>query len=134
MVVDDVSDAAPAAERRRFRPAQAGWIELHPERERVRVRCGGEMDTRTADEVRRECEGLFERGFDRVILDMSHTTSISPAAAGMLAAADRGARSFGVRFTLIPGGGEVAATLRRIGLLGQPELEGAAEVFLDWTR
>ena len=134
MVVNDLSDAAPAAEPRRFRPAQAGWIELHPERERVRMRCGGTLDARAADELRQECEGLFDRGFARVILDLSHATSLSPAAVGAIATVNHRARGLGVRLSVVPGGANIAATLRRAGLLGQLQLEGPSEMFLDWSR
>ncbi|MGZ4296422.1 MAG: STAS domain-containing protein [Solirubrobacteraceae bacterium] len=134
MVVDDLSDAGLATKPWRFRPAQAGWIELQPERERVRVRCGGALDTPAAEEVRQECEGLLDRGFARVVLDLSRTTSISPAAVAVIAAVDRRARGLGVRFSIVPGDEGVAATLQRAGLLGQLQLEGRAEVFLDWSR
>jgi anti-anti-sigma factor len=134
MVVKDLSDPAPATERRRFRPSQPGWIELAPERERVRVRCGGALDAAAANELRQECEGLFERGFARVIVDLGHAISLSPAAVGAIAAINHRARGLGVRFSVVPGGADIAATLRRAGLLGQLQLEGPTEVFLDWSR
>jgi anti-anti-sigma regulatory factor len=133
MAVNDLTDA-PASERRRFRPAEAGWVELAPERERVRVRCGGTLEARAAGELRQECEGLFDRGFARVILDLSHATTLSPAAVGAIATVNHRARSLGVRFSVVPGAAHIAATLRRAGLLGQLQLEGPTEVFLDWTR
>jgi anti-anti-sigma factor len=133
MVVDDLSDA-PATERRVFAPAQAGWVELRPERDRVRVRCGGMLDADAAAELRQECEGLFERGFQRVILDLTHTSSLGPAAVGAIAAVNHRARGLGVRLSVVPGSGAIASTLRRAGLLGQLQLEGPTEVFLDWTR
>lgn len=140
MVVDDLSDA-PAAERplasaaeRREAPAQVGWIELRPERDRVRVRCGGALDADAVAELRQECEGLFERGFERVILDLSHVASLGPTAVGTIAAVNHRARGLGVRFSVVPGTGGIASTLRRAGLLGQLQLEGPTEVFLDWSR
>jgi anti-anti-sigma factor len=133
MVVNDLTDA-PASEGKRFGPAQAGWVELAPERERVRVRCGGALEAQAADELRQECEGLFDRGFARVILDLSHATSLSPAAVGAIATVNHRARTLGVRFSVVPGGAHIAAMLRRAGLLGQLQLEGPSEVFLDWTR
>ncbi|HYZ80676.1 MAG TPA: STAS domain-containing protein [Solirubrobacteraceae bacterium] len=133
MAVDDLSDA-PAAERRVVAPVQAGWVELRPERDRVRVRCGGALDDHAAVELRQECEGLFERGFQRVIIDLSHTSSLGPAAVGAIAALNHRARGLGVRLSVVPGGAGIASTLRRAGLLGQLQLEGPTEVFLDWTR
>ena len=110
------------------------WVELHPERDRVRVRCGGVLDAATAEELRHECDGLFDRGFARVILDLTHVDSVSPAAVGTIAAVNHRARSLGVRFSVVPGGADVAGTLRRAGLLGQLQLEGPTEMFLDWSR
>ena len=133
MVVDDLSDA-PGTGRPRFAPTQAGWVQLRPERDRVRVRCGGALDAHAAAELRDECEGLFERGFQRVILDLSHTSSLGPAAVGAIAAVNHRARGLGVRFSVALGMGGIASTLRRAGLLGQLQLEGPPQVFLDWTR
>jgi len=134
MVVNDLIEAVPTAERRRFASGEAGWVELRPERDRVRVRCGGAMEISAAEELRQECEGLFDRGFERVILDLSHVVSLSPAAVGAIATVNHVARGLGVRFSVVPGGGNIAATLRRAGLLGQLQLEGPTEVFLDWSR
>jgi anti-anti-sigma factor len=134
MAVHDASDAAPATKLRRLQPAAAGWVELQPERERVRVRCGGALDAGTAKELRQECDGLFDRGFARVILDLTHATSLSPATVGAIGAVNHRARARGVRLSVVPGGAEIAATLRRAGLLGQLQLEGPTEVFLDWSR
>jgi anti-anti-sigma factor len=133
MVIDDRIDAM-APGRRRFQPAQAGSIEIQPERERVRLRCGGALDPRAAAEVREEYEGLFDRGFRSVILDLSQTTSVSPAGISTIAAVDRRARACGVRLSVVAGGGSVATTLRRAGLLDRLQLEGRAEVFMDWSR
>jgi anti-anti-sigma regulatory factor len=114
--------------------AAAPWIRIDPERDRVRVRCGGALDAVAAAQLREECAGLIERGFDRVILDMIATTDIAPAVVSAVAAVNRRARARGCRFSLAPGSGSAAATLRRAGLLGQLELEGADDTFLDWSR
>ena len=98
------------------------------------MRCGGALEADAADELRRECEGLLDRGFARVILDLTHATTLSPAAVGAIATVNHRARALGVRFSVVPGGADIAATLRRAGLLGQLQLEGPSEVFLDWSR
>ena len=77
---------------------------------------------------------MFDRGFTRVILDLSHVTSLSPAAVGAIATVNHRARGLGVRFRVVPGAANIAATLRHAGLLGQLQLEGPSEVFLDWSR
>ena len=110
------------------------WIEIEPERDRVRVRCGGALDAPCAIQLRQDCEGLIDRGFERVVLDLSRATLITLDVVGAIAAVNRGARARGCRFSVIPGHGDVAATLRRSGLLGLLQLEGAAETFLDWSR
>jgi anti-anti-sigma factor len=133
MVIDDRSETG-ATERRRFRPTQAGSVEIQPERERVRLLCAGALDSRIAAEVRQECEGLFDRGFHSVVLDLSRATSLGPAAISVIAAVDRQARGAGVRLSVVPGSGSVAMTLQRTGLLDRLTLEGPARVFMDWSR
>lgn len=123
-----------AVEDRRFRPRQEAWVTIDPERDRVRVRCGGALDGAAAGQLREDCGGLIDRGFTRVILDLSQATSISPAVVSAIAAVDRRARTRGCRLSVVPGSGGAAATLRRAGLLGQLALEGATETFLDWSR
>ncbi|MGH2892869.1 MAG: STAS domain-containing protein [Solirubrobacteraceae bacterium] len=128
------SEVVLAASKQRFRPSQTPWIEIEPERNRVRVRCGGGLDAGTASQLREDCAGLIDRGFDWVILDLSQTTAITPAAVSAIAGIDRRARVVGCRFTVAPGRGSAAAALRQAGLLGQLQLEGVAETFLDWSR
>src|ERR1700753_971308 len=114
--------------------ADAPWIEIEPERDRVRVRCGGALDAPCAVQLRQDCEGLIERGFDHVILDVSRATVMTLAVVSAIAAINRAARTAGCRFAVAPGSGDAAVTLRRSGLLGMLLLEGTAETFLDWSR
>jgi anti-anti-sigma regulatory factor len=114
--------------------AAAPWIRIEPDRDRVRVSCGGALDRAAARQLREDCGGLIDRGFDRVILDLSGTTSIAPAVVSAIAALNRRARALGCRFSLVPGSGTTATTLRRTGVLEQVQLEDADEVFLDWSR
>lgn len=114
--------------------APAPWIRIDPERDRVRVRCGGALDGVAAVQLREDCTGLIERGFARVILDMAETTDIVPGVVSAIASVNRRARTRGCRLSLVPGRGRAADALRRAGLLGQIELEGASRTFLDWTR
>ncbi|MFZ1992802.1 MAG: STAS domain-containing protein [Solirubrobacteraceae bacterium] len=117
-----------------FRPSEDPWVRIEPQRDRVRVRCGGALDGVIAAELREECAGLIERGFDRLVLDLRETTDIAPAVVSTIAGVDSRARARGCRFSVAPGSGRVAATLRRAGLLGQLQLEGVPETFLDWSR
>ena len=109
-------------------------IRIDPERDRVRVRCSGALDGVDAAQLRRDCIGLMDRGFDHVILDLGETTDIAPAVVSTIAALNRRARARECRFSVAPGRGNAADTLRRAGLLGQLQLEGARETFLDWSR
>jgi anti-anti-sigma regulatory factor len=135
MVVDvDASlDDVPSESRRRL-ARQTGSIEIQPERDRVRVRCAGALDTYAALEMRGECEGLLERGFTRVILDLAETSSIEPAAVSAIAAVHRRARELGARFSVVLGVGSAAVTLRRAGLLSELQIEDVPRTFLDWSR
>lgn len=126
-------DADPSESRRLVAPG-TGSIEIEPERDRVRVRCAGVLDAHTAREMRGECEGLLERGFTSVILDLARTSSIEPAAVSAIAAVQRRARELGARFSVLVGGGDAAITLRRAGLLSELRLEGTPRTFLDWSR
>ncbi len=113
---------------------EASQIRIDPERDRVRVRCAGALDDDAAAQLAEDCGGLIDRGFTRVILDISQATAIAPAVVSAIAAVDRRARAKACRFSVVPGTGDAAATLRRAGLLGQLRLEGPAETFLDWSR
>jgi anti-anti-sigma regulatory factor len=110
------------------------WIRVEPERDRVRVSCGGALERAEARQLREDCGGLIDRGFDRLILDLTEATSVAPAVISAIASVDRRARVRGCRFSVAPGTGRAAATLRRSGLLGQLQLEGGREMFLDWSR
>ncbi len=110
------------------------WIRIEPERDRVRVRCGGALDGVAAVQLREDCAGLIDRGFDRVILDLRETTDIAPGVVSAIAALNRRARARGCRFSVVPGSGGAEATLRRAGLLGELPVEGGRRTFLDWSR
>ena len=97
--VDESLDDDQSARRRPSEPRHRS-IEVAPERHRVRVRCAGALDAGTAPEMRRECEGLLERGFARVILDLAQTTSIGPAAVSAIVMVQHRARELGGRFSL----------------------------------
>lgn len=110
------------------------WMRIDPERDRVRVCFGGALDHLAARQLRDECGGLIDRGFDQVILDFRGASTIAPAMVSAIAAVNRRARAQGCRLSVVPDTGDAAATLRRAGLLGMLQLEGPAETFLDWSR
>jgi anti-anti-sigma regulatory factor len=114
--------------------AAGPWIRVEPQRDRVRVSCGGALERAEARQLREDCGGLIDRGFDWMILDLTEVTSIAPAVISAIAAVDRRARIHGCRFSVAPGTGRATATLRRSGLLGHLQLEGDREMFLDWSR
>jgi anti-anti-sigma factor len=120
---------------RRSEPRQHEALAIEPERDRVRVWCRGALDTFAATRLRDECNGLLERGFTRLVLDLSRATSIGPAGVTTIAATDQRARTLGARLSVVPPTGTAAETLRRSGLLGQLHLEGARDdIFWDWSR
>jgi anti-anti-sigma regulatory factor len=76
-------------------------------------------------------KGCLTQASGSLSLDLGQTTTASPAAISAIAGVDRRARASGVRFSIVPGGGGAAITLRRAGLLDPRQLEGGAEVFMD---
>lgn len=130
----DLSDTESAAAQRRFRPSRSESITIEPEGDRVRVRCEGALNARAAAQLRTDCEELLDRGWEGVIVDLTHATTIAPAVVSAIAFIDHHARGVGSRFSVAPGSGHAATTLRRAGLLGQLALEGAPEMFWEWTR
>jgi anti-anti-sigma factor len=59
-------------------------IEIEPDRDRVRVAPCGELDIATAPEVAAELDGLVERGFRAIVIDLRRTTFIDSTGVHLL--------------------------------------------------
>jgi len=125
---------APKSQHRRFQSAKQQPIAVERERDCARVRCAGALDARIAAQLRDECEGLLTRGFACVVLDLGQIASIGPAGVTAIATIEQRARMLGARLSVVPPTGAAAASLRRAGLLGHLQLEGADDMFWDWSR
>lgn len=128
------ANPVPTARHRRFRSSTQQPIAVEPERDRVRVRCTGALDARAATQLRDECEGLLARGFACIVVDLGQSASIGPAGVTAIATIEQRARMLGARLSVVPPTGAAAASLRRAGLLGHLQLDGADDMFWDWTR
>jgi anti-anti-sigma factor len=109
-------------------------LELEPDRARVRVRPIGPLDAVAAAELEAECDGLLERGFDAIVLDLSATTALSPAAVGVIAAVQRHAHRQAALLTVVPGNELTTGVLRRSGLLAQLMVAGGPTTFFEWSQ
>jgi anti-sigma B factor antagonist len=65
-------------------PAEAFRIEIQPNRHRVLVAPHGELDIDTAAGVADEIDGLVERGFSAIVIDLRPTTFIDSTGVHLL--------------------------------------------------
>jgi anti-sigma B factor antagonist len=100
----------------------------------VRVAPTGTIGFIEARTLEQRCLDLLDHGTARVVLDLSATDRLGPAALGTIAAIGRHARRRGSRFSVALGNEAVTRTLSRAGLLTQLEVEGTSHTFFDWTR
>jgi len=69
--------------------AEIGWIELNEESEYPLVRMRGEFDLSNAEQLHERLTELADRGWDKVIVDLSATTFIDSTALAAFALAYR---------------------------------------------
>ncbi len=78
-------------------------VDVHPEREVVRVAPAGELDMATTAELAEQLRQLRESGFERVVLDLRKLSFMDSAGVKLLLTEDRAARADGHQFSLISG-------------------------------
>lgn len=93
-------------------PVEAFRIDVHPEREVVRVVPAGELDLPRAGELAAKLHELVEAGFEHVVLDLQHLALLEPDAIALIVAEERGARRSGRRLSLVNGPPAVEHALR----------------------
>jgi anti-anti-sigma factor len=82
-------------------------IEVHPERDSVRVCPCGDVDLATVGRVRERVDELTAAGFARVVLDLREVTFLDSTGLRLLIELDREARVDGWELALIDGSTEV---------------------------
>ena len=94
-------------------------LEVRPERERVRVALAGELDLATADRVGAEVNGLLDRGFGDIVLDLRDLTFMDSSGIHVLLTATRAAHERGARLGVVLAPGPMARAVDLCGVRDQ---------------
>jgi anti-anti-sigma factor len=100
-------------------------VEVHPERDAVRVVPVGELDLATSPLLERELLELRSSGFDRVVLDMRRLSFIDSSGMRVVVAEHRFADTADREFSLISGPPAVQRVLELCGMLGHLRIHDA---------
>jgi anti-sigma B factor antagonist len=100
-------------------------LSIVPDRARVHVRPGGDVDLSTSGEVERAVCELLERGFGCVVIDLREVTFMDCSGDHALLNAGRRARGLGARMTVLPGDGPARRLLALTGVDDHLDLERA---------
>lgn len=92
-------------------------VDLHPERDVVRVAPVGALDLSTAPLLEKQLLELRSAGFDRVVLDLREVTLIDSSGIRVVLAEHRFAEQAEHAFSLICGPSDVRRALEACGLL-----------------
>lgn len=128
-------------------------MDVHPQRDLVRVVPVGELDVATAGALQAHLDELHGAGFKHVVLDLRQLTFMDCRAVRLILAEDRRARRTGARFSMIEGGRAIQRVLDLCGLsekleiapsqlnsrprpavLDRPELATAFQCYLSGLR
>jgi anti-sigma B factor antagonist len=78
-------------------------VDVHPEREVVRVAAVGELDLATVAQVQTQIRELRDAGFERIVLDLRELTFMDSSGVALILEEDRCALRDGHGFSLIAG-------------------------------
>jgi anti-anti-sigma factor len=92
-------------------------VDVHPERDAVRVVPVGELDLATSEVLERQLHELRRAGFQRVVLDLRELTFIDSSGIRVVLAEHQFAEQAERRFSLIHGPPVVQRALEVCGLL-----------------
>lgn len=109
MAPSDGSDPDPAA----------FAVEVHPEREVVRVAPVGELDVATTPLLEAQLHELRRSGFDHVLLDLRGLTFIDSTGIDAIVAEDRYSRSTDRELSVLLGAAPIRRAFELRGLLEQ---------------
>jgi anti-sigma B factor antagonist len=100
-------------------------VDVHPEREIVRVVPVGELDLATSPQLERQLHELRSSGFDHVVLDMRQLTFIDSSGIRVVVAEHRHADTSDRRFSLIRGPRAIQRVLELCGMLDHLHVQDA---------
>ena len=91
-------------------------VDVHPERDRVRVVPVGELDVATAPKLEAALRELREAGFARIVLDLGRLEFLGSAGLRILLVEDDLARRGDHEFTLVAGPPAIQRVVEMCGL------------------
>ena len=91
-------------------------VDVHPEREVVRVAPIGELDLATADMLDAQLRELYDAGFQHLVLDLRGLTFIDSSGVALLIAEDHRARETGRTFSIVRGQPPIQRVLKISGI------------------
>lgn len=97
-------------------PPRGFSIRIRPERDRVVVALGGELDLATSERAERWARALYERGFTSLAFDLRDLTFIDSSGIRLLLTLDELAACDGFRFAIVERDGPVRRLLQLTGL------------------
>ena len=98
--------------------AAAFHVDVHPERDIVRVVPVGELDLATTGQLEQQLHELRDAGFEQIVLDLRELTFIDSSGIRILVAEHHYAEQAEHGFSLISGPPAVQRALEVCGLLG----------------
>ena len=91
------------------------FCDVLPDRERVIVRVGGELDLAVAPEVATAVRDLLDVGFTRIVIDLRHLTFLDSAGVHTIASAHRSAAERGCAVSVVRGAPNVQRVIELTG-------------------
>jgi anti-sigma B factor antagonist len=116
---------APAAAGARATQHEPFRVDVHPERDVVRVVPVGELDLATSPRLQHELLELRNSGFDHVVLDLRQLTFIDSSGIRVVVAEHRFAERADREFSLISGPPAIQRVLELCGMLGHLHIHDA---------
>jgi len=100
-------------------------VDVHPERELVRVAPAGELDLSTAPKLELQLHELRDSGFRRIVLDLRRLTFMDSSGIALILREDRLASDGDHAFALIAGPPPIQRILSTCGVLDRLHFEGS---------
>jgi anti-sigma B factor antagonist len=92
-------------------------VEIAPDRERVTVRAGGEIDLSTAPAIEGPLLELLDRGFKQVVLDLQGVRFMDSSGIRVLINAHQHAEALGASLSILVGTSRIRQTLELSGAI-----------------